>query len=302
MTETPLKTTDKNKEQASAHYKDLRDRICARFEALETHYAANTPTASCHQDMNDIPVGRFNYTSWDREQDESGKRGGGTMGVMKGRVFEKVGVNISTVHGDFSDEFRAKIPGTQDSPKFWAAGISLVAHMRSPFVPPVHMNLRHISTAGKAWFGGGADLNPIYPNDDDTTVFHDAMKRACDKHNPDYYEIYKKACDDYFYIPHRKEHRGVGGLFVDYLDTGDWGTDFAFIKDIGEAFIDVFPQIVEEHMMKSWTPENRHHQKVRRGRYAEFNLLYDRGTIFGLKTGGKIDAILMSMPPEVIWE
>lgn len=287
-------STETQKQQARACFENLRDDICTAFEAIENDYEG--PKHS------DKAAGTFEYTSWKRNDDRVENPGGGTMGVMKGRVFEKVGVNISTVHGIFSDEFRARIPGTEESAEFWASGISLVAHMQSPFVPPVHMNLRHISTRGKSWFGGGADLNPITENKDDTNAFHDALKKACDKHDPDYYETYKKACDDYFFIPHRNEHRGVGGIFVDYHDKKSFHEDLAFIQDIGNAFLDIYPRIVRTHMNKDWNDQDRYTQLVKRGRYVEFNLLYDRGTTFGLKTGGNTDAILMSMPPEVIWE
>lgn len=283
------------KEKARAYFKDLRTRICKRFEEIEDSY-----TGKQHKELE---AGRFKFTDWQRPDEQAGKGGGGTMGVMKGRVFEKVGVNISTVHGFFSEDFRKRIPGTENDAAFWASGVSLVAHMRSPFVPAVHMNLRHIRTSGKSWFGGGADLNPTtQENPKDTEKFHAALKQACDKHDTTYYDTYKKACDDYFYLPHRKEHRGVGGLFVDYLDTKSWDKDFDFIQSIGETFLNIYPQIVHDHMNKDWTQADRHQQLVKRGRYVEFNLLYDRGTTFGLKTGGNTDAILMSMPPEAVWE
>jgi coproporphyrinogen III oxidase len=277
------------KESASTWFRELRDRMCSIFEDIE--YRVEPPNDSIG---NGIP-GRFERTEWDRPGG-----GGGVMSVMKGRVFEKVGVNISTVHGEFSEEFRKNIPGTDEDPRFWASGISLVAHMHSPLVPAAHMNTRFIVTS-KAWFGGGGDLTPMYTNEEDTEIFHGAFKAACDAHNPDYYPKFKKWCDEYFYLHHRDEPRGVGGIFYDNVDTGDWCADFAFTQDVGKAFLKIYPKIVASHMNKPWTAEQREHQLIRRGRYVEYNLLHDRGTIFGLKTGGNVDAILMSLPPEVKW-
>lgn len=259
----------------------LRDKICEEFEKIEKEFDSKT-------------CGKFIRKNWDRDGG-----GGGEMSSMKGNVFEKVGVNFSKVYGEFSEELRAKVPGTEKNGAFWASGISVVAHMKSPLVPAVHMNTRFICT-DKNWFGGGADLNPMIEVEDDTRDFHAALKVVCDKASPDYYAKFKKWCDEYFFIKHRGVARGVGGIFYDYLE-GDFEKNFDFTKNVGLAFLEIFPQLVRRHMLKKWTDDQREIQLKKRGLYAEFNLLYDRGTKFGLMTGGNAEAILMSLPPVAIW-
>jgi len=285
------------KDEARTWFEALRDRLCAAFEAIEdeaaglAHYGPGAP-------------GRFARTEWRRPTQDGSAGGGGVMSVMRGRVFEKVGVNVSTVMGEFSPDFRAQIPGAAEDPRFWASGVSLVAHMASPRVPAAHFNTRMLVTT-KGWFGGGGDLTPMKLDAPeavaDAARFHAALQAACDRHDPAYYPRFKEWCDRYFFLPHRNEARGAGGIFYDQHFTGDAPADFAFTRDVGLAFLDVFPAIVRARMAEPWTPDERQHQLVRRGRYVEFNLIHDRGTLFGLKTGGNVEAILMSLPPAVAW-
>ena len=315
---------EEKKTIAAAWFRQLRDEICASYEAIEAEH-----------DRGDAPAGKFERTPWAREQG-----GGGEISLMKGRVFEKVGVNISTVEGEFSEQFRKEIPGAANDPRFWASGISLVSHPASPLVPAAHFNTRMIVVGDgtRLWFGGGGDLTPVFPLAQDTTDFHGAFQNVCDATAPDFYPAYKAWCDEYFFIPHRGEARGVGGIFYDYLGLNrigleqteispgqfgkggvgkeatahgmeiaanaalDWNQALAFTQAVGRAFRDIYPALIRRHLSESWTDAQRHQQLIKRGRYAEYNLLYDRGTRFGLMTGGNPEAILMSLPPVAIWE
>jgi coproporphyrinogen III oxidase len=281
-----MSEVETRKAQAKAWFEVLRDRICAALETLEDEVRQNPA---------ERPPGRFQRRAWERAGG-----GGGVMGLLsEGRLFEKAGVNVSTVWGKFAAPFAKEIPGAAEDPRFWASGLSLVIHPRSPHVPPVHMNTRHIVTA-KSWFGGGIDLNPIYPDAEDTAWFHARLKELCDAHPVADHARYKAWCDEYFFNKHRGEPRGIGGIFYDYLE-GDWEAGFAFTRAVGEAFLEIYPRLVRCHRERPWGEAERQHQLFRRGRYAEFNLLYDRGTRFGLQTGGNPEAILMSLPPLAAW-